>query len=134
MYKSIILITIMLATIGCNQDPKLEKSQPDQSYHLITVGETKEMLTDSLANIIIMDVRTPKETAEGMIGDAITVDVKSKDFTDKVSEMDKEKTYLVYCRTGIRSRRATTIMRNLGFKEIYEVNGGYKQWTAENEN
>ncbi len=133
MNKSIISLLIIFLFIGCGQKVKLKQVQPDQFYQLISVEETKKLLADSIEYLTVIDVRTPEETAEGVIANAITVDVEAEDFEEKVAKMDKEKTYLVYCRSGQRSLDATTIMRNMGYKKIYEIDGGYLEWTGENE-
>jgi rhodanese-related sulfurtransferase len=81
-------------------------------------------------NIVIVDVRTPSEVAQGAIKDSINVDVSAPDFKGKIAGLDKEKTYMVYCRSGVRSVRACNIMSENGFKNLVNLQGGYQAWTS----
>lgn len=79
-------------------------------------------------NTVILDVRTPAEVQEGMIEGAIAIDISASNFEKKVGELDKDKTYLVYCQSGGRSNRACEIMAHIGFKDLYNLKGGYMGW------
>mgnify|MGYP001079358811 CR=1 FL=1 len=81
-------------------------------------------------NFVIMDVRTPEEYTEGHIVDAINLNYYSKTFKNELNKFDKNKTYLVYCRSGRRSGIALNIMKELGFTEVYNILGGITQWEA----
>jgi len=59
------------------------------------------------------------------------VDYESQDFNAKISELDRNKKYLVYCRTSRRSGLAVKVMKGLGFREVYDMAGGINQWKAE---
>lgn len=87
-------------------------------------------LKGSMAGLQILDVRTPAETAEGIVAGATLINVNDPDFAQQVEKLDKEKPVAVYCRSGSRSRRAQATMNNLGFKEIYNVDGGFEAWKA----
>ncbi|MCB0631545.1 MAG: rhodanese-like domain-containing protein [Lewinella sp.] len=82
-------------------------------------------------NVVVLDVRTPEETAQGKIDGAMEINVLEDDFADKVQTLDKKKTYLVYCRSGRRSQKAVEIMAGEGFKKLYNLLGGYNAWFAE---
>lgn len=85
-------------------------------------------------NVEILDVRTPIEVAEGFIkGATHFIDVNGFDFTDKIEELDKSKTYLVYCRSGVRSVRACLFMHEAGFTSLFNLEGGISSWTGEKE-
>ena len=79
-------------------------------------------------NTVILDVRTPAETAGGVIDGAIELNYRAPDFAEKVAALDKDKTYLVYCAAGGRSAKACEIMQDAGFKEVYNLKGGYGAW------
>jgi rhodanese-related sulfurtransferase len=80
--------------------------------------------------IVVLDVRTPEETAEGMIAGAIAIDYEADNFETEVDKLDKNKTYLVYCRSGSRSSEAGDIMVQKGFKHVFNLKGGYIAWTG----
>jgi rhodanese-related sulfurtransferase len=82
--------------------------------------------------IIILDVRTPAEFAQGAIKGAINSDVNDLNFKDKISSFDKEKSYLIYCRSGMRSVKACNIMAENGFTKMYNLLGGYQAWSSIN--
>lgn len=82
-------------------------------------------------NAIILDVRTLEEVNQGIIPNAIHIDIISSDFLNKVNELDKEKTFLVYCRSGNRSSMACSLMERHGFKTVYNLGNGIMGWNGE---
>jgi rhodanese-related sulfurtransferase len=80
-------------------------------------------------DVVILDVRTPAETAKGKIAGAIEIDVRSADFKEKIKALDQEKTYLVYCQSGKRSAAACNVLSKEGFKEMYNLLGGYREYS-----
>ena len=80
---------------------------------------------------VLLDVRTPEETAEGKINGAIEADVKSDDFKDQIDKLDKEQSYIIYCRSGKRSSKAYKIMKENGFGALMVLDGGYLAYSAE---
>jgi len=79
----------------------------------------------------LLDVRTSKEFEEGHLEDAVNIDVLEDDFSAKAESLDKEQPVYLYCRSGNRSAKASAILTDLGFKEIYDMQGGYLQWESE---
>ncbi len=77
---------------------------------------------------MILDVRTPAEFAEGHLVDARNFDVKASDFHDRVGSLNRNRTYVVYCRSGNRSGKAVDAMRDMGFTSILHMNGGMLAW------
>ncbi|MEM6647937.1 MAG: rhodanese-like domain-containing protein [Bacteroidota bacterium] len=86
----------------------------------LTPADFKARLTDA---DVVLDVRTPAEYADGHLVQAPNIDVMNDEFTDHVRDLDKDKTYYLYCRSGGRSGKATRIMRAMGF-DAHNV-GGY---------
>ena len=76
----------------------------------------------------ILDVRTPEEVAEEHLPGALTVDFLNENFASKVQELPKNKTYLLYCRSGNRTRKAADAMQKMGFKHVYMLEGGISAW------
>ena len=78
---------------------------------------------------VLLDVRTPKEVAEGYIPGATFLDVNDPSFELQLQKLDKLKTYLVYCRSGARSAKACRIMATRGFKiPLYNLAMGLSSW------
>ena len=83
-------------------------------------------------NAVILDVRTEVEVMQGVIPNAINIDIyKGQGFIYRLEELDKTKNYYVYCRSGSRSRQACSIMNRLGFKNAYNLVGGILDWHGE---
>ncbi len=79
-------------------------------------------------DFVILDVRTPAEYSDGHIENALNVDVKSESFTENAQKLDTERTYLIHCRSGARSAIAGAQMKELGFVDIYDIEGGFIAW------
>jgi len=73
-------------------------------------------------------VRTPAEFTAEHIENATNINFYSKTFRDMLNNLDKNKTYLIYCRVGGRSGSALDIMAELNFKEVYNLSWGINQW------
>jgi rhodanese-related sulfurtransferase len=80
--------------------------------------------------LVILDIRTPAEFAQGHIAGALSIDYYSPQFKSALDRLDREKTYLVYCRSGNRSKKAMKIFEELGFARIYHMTGGILDWQA----
>ena len=76
----------------------------------------------------LVDVRTPNEYAGGKIKNAKLINVMAPNFQSSLDKLDKEKPLYLYCRSGVRSVRAAKIAEKLGFKEIYDLKGGFNAW------
>lgn len=83
-------------------------------------------------NAVILDVRTPEECAEGIIPNAINIDIyRGQGFVYAVQELDPSKNFYVYCKAGGRSQQACSIMNELGFENTYNLMGGFMNWEGE---
>lgn len=80
---------------------------------------------------VVLDVRTQDEVNSGAIPGAINIDMFSPNFMQQIQQLDKSKTYLVYCRSGNRSRSACGAMASLGFDKLYNLIGGIGAWTGD---
>jgi rhodanese-related sulfurtransferase len=69
-------------------------------------------------------VRTKGEYDRGHLSNAILIDLYSPGAAEKLMELDKTKTYYVYCHSGIRSRSVVELMRNQGFVNSRNIRGG----------
>jgi rhodanese-related sulfurtransferase len=100
----------------------------------VTVGKAQALMKERAgkADFVILDVRTSEEFAEGHIAGAVNLDVQERDFEKKLRALDRKKSYLVYCRTGNRSRKATVAMEALGFRAIFHMNEGIVKWKQQN--
>lgn len=81
------------------------------------------------SNAILSDVRTPEEFRSERIPESVNVDIMDSSFTERISTLDKTKTYFVYCWSGGRSGQACAIMAKQGLK-VYNLAGGITNWTG----
>jgi rhodanese-related sulfurtransferase len=105
---------------------------------LIACSEKKtDFLLDPLAfdtkykateNAMLLDVRTPEEVAAGKIANAENI-VWDESFSEKVVNLE-HKPIFIYCGSGIRSAKAAEVLREKGYKDVYELQGGLKTWKA----
>lgn len=80
-------------------------------------------------DIILIDVRSYSEVQQsGYIKNSINIALDDSKFEEKMSKLDKNKEYIVYCASGSRSGMACLRMYKMGFKNIYNItHGGYFQ-------
>jgi rhodanese-related sulfurtransferase len=83
-------------------------------------------------NWIILDVRTPWEFTKEHIEGAENLDFTDPDFNEMLEKLDKEKNYLIYCKSGRRSGKVLEIIKNLGFTQVYNIKGGFEGWKSAN--
>tara|TARA_B100001027_G_C16253235_1_gene325537 strand:+ start:1289 stop:1609 length:321 start_codon:yes stop_codon:yes gene_type:complete len=90
---------------------------------------------DSDQKQIILDVRTTEEFEENSIPNAILANIlEPNEFMNVVEKLEKDYKLFVYCRSGIRSQKACSILDQLGFKETYNLNGGILEWEKRENN
>jgi phage shock protein E len=78
--------------------------------------------------IVILDVRTPREFRGSRLAGAKNIDFNARNFEKELAALDKEKTYLVHCAVGGRSAKAVEKMKQMNFKSVLHLDGGLKAW------
>ncbi|WP_195279119.1 rhodanese-like domain-containing protein [Clostridium sp. J1101437_171009_A5] len=120
-----LLISLLLLLTGCGGN------SADGSYQQITQEEAKEMMDSQ--EVIILDVREQGEYDSGHIPGAVLLPVGTIDETTAAEVIpEKDSTVLVYCRSGNRSKTASSTLAELGYTNIYEF-GGINTWPYETE-
>ena len=129
---SIPLVIGVVLTGGCVTDETATPETPTQIIEDITSQEALTLIQNNQDNpdFIIIDVRTSEEFAEEYIENAVNTDFYSETFRDELNQLDKNKSYLIYCRSGSRSGSALDIMAELNFREVYNISGGIIAWKA----
>lgn len=104
------------------------------SFRQIGATEAYKLITNhkSDSDFVVLDVRTPEEYAQGHLPEKtpMNLDFYAPDFRERLSRLDRGKTYLVYCRTGHRSGETVQMMRELGFRRVYDLEGGIVAWQS----
>ncbi|MBK8140974.1 MAG: rhodanese-like domain-containing protein [Chitinophagaceae bacterium] len=94
-----------------------------------TVSQNKFQRLLKKKNTILLDVRTEVEYKAGHIPGSLQIDfLKTEDFKKQVAVLDKSKPYLLYCRSGKRSKDAMTVMKEMGFTKLFDLQGGFNSW------
>jgi rhodanese-related sulfurtransferase len=113
----IILIPIIKRLLGASGGGKFKN---------IGADEFAALAKDK--NTVVIDVRSPGETAQGKIPGAKEMNLMGAGFKQQIAKLDKTKTYLVYCRSGNRSATACGMMAAEGIENLYNLSGGYSAW------
>jgi rhodanese-related sulfurtransferase len=79
-------------------------------------------------DFVLLDVRTPNEYREEHLQGAVSIDFLSGSFRQDLERLERGKTYLVYCRTGNRSGKAVSTMKELRFPNVLHMSGGILKW------
>lgn len=121
----LLLVVVALAsTVPCRLASAGDKN-PGGAIHVDAAGA--EPLVQA-GKVIVVDVRTPEEYAEGHIVGAKNVDFLESDFETKVAALERDKTYLIHCASGSRSMGALPLFQKLGFASFYHLDGGFSAW------
>ncbi len=130
---SVPLVIGVVLTGGCIGNETVTPETPTQIIEDVTPQEAFTLIQNNQNNpdFVIIDVRTPEEFAEAYIENAINIDFYSETFRDELDKLEKNKKYLIYCRSGGRSGNTLDIMAELNFREVYNISGGIIAWNAE---
>ena len=116
------LLTSLLALLGMSTSPTFANLGVDEFAALI-----------AQKGVVVLDVRTTEEFAEGHIAGAVNIDANAADFEKKVAELRLKKgtPLAVYCRSGRRSANACGILAKAGYKNVSNLSTGIVSWTEE---
>lgn len=117
---------IILSTVAC-QSQNNSKETAAATSEVLSLADFKAKIADGKVQLV--DVRTPQEFAQGTIGDAVNIDYLGEAFSGEIQALDKSQPVYIFCRSGNRSGKAAKVMQELGFKEIYDLQGGYLAWS-----
>ena len=129
--KSIALLCAsLIATAAIAEEPaaKYTDLKAPEAIELVKKDEAAVKADPKKQAIIVLDVRTAEEYAKGHIAGAVNIDYKSATFKDAMNKLDKNKPYLVHCAAGGRSAKTREMMKTLGFKDVYHLDGGLTAW------
>lgn len=121
-YRPFYLVLLFTSVSLLSQAQRVNKLDP-QSF---------EKKLKEVTDPILIDVRTQNEYAQGHLANALLIDINSNDFKSRANKLDKSKPVFVYCKAGSRSSAAADVLSDLGFNEIYDLNGGIMAWQKAN--
>lgn len=133
MKKLLFSIGLIFSFIMAScQQPSSSGSSGEKIYQTVSVEKFSQLLEQN-ASAFIIDVRTPQEFNSGHITGAVNVDIYDANFKTVLSKLDKSRKVLVYCKSGGRSSSAMEMMKEMGFSEVYNLNGGMLAWSNANQ-
>lgn len=130
--KKILSLTALAILIGFTSCEAQEKSKTETTMKStgvinldVNVAEFEKQMA---GNGLLLDVRTNQEYAEGHLKGSKQIDFYRPDFKTQLEALDKETPVYIYCRSGGRSGNAAKMMKDMGFKEVYNLEGGIGAW------
>lgn len=124
--RMLVLVLLVLgvgsALVGCTRSGGSEAAAD-----VVPAAEAAAAIADGAS---VIDVRTPEEFDAGHLDGARNIDVSADDFESRIAELDRDSSYVVYCRTGSRAAAAVRTMLDAGFEDVVN-GGGYEDLAAE---
>jgi rhodanese-related sulfurtransferase len=122
--KMLSILSIVFLFLSCSTSSTTLTAQTINKK--VSKTEFEELMKKTGAQLI--DVRTPREFSNGFIEGAKNIDYNGDSFEKQMKKLDKTKPVLVYCAAGGRSENAAELLQEWGFKEVYDLEGGYNGW------
>lgn len=125
-----LALATLLAVAACSDDTTVPAEAPAAQTEVSGESLDADAFADLAAadGVVLLDVRTPEEFAEGHLEGAVNLDVSSPDFAAGVADLDPAATYAVYCRSGNRSQTAMQQMQGAGITAVADLAGGIQAW------
>ncbi len=121
MKKIILALFTSTLLLSCGND----------KVNLQSANDFESQIKKDSVNAQIIDVRTPIEFGDDHINSAKNIDWNGDKFEEQAKKLDPSKPTFVYCAGGKRSAEAAAKLVELGFKEVYDLDGGFRQWNKE---
>lgn len=127
--KKLILFVLLVVLGSCKKEQETTKPENTVVIEVLSPDVFEAHLQEG--NVQLIDVRTPKEFESGHLKGAKHHHIYDKNFREQVSYLDKEKPVYVYCKAGGRSQEAAEELKAMGFKKVYDLQGGISGWKGE---
>jgi rhodanese-related sulfurtransferase len=132
-------LVILLATVGgsgedtdikgvSEDSSQVSQQNNDASIETVSVSQFAEEVKQEGA--VVLDIRTPEEYERGQISGAKNIDFYSDNFESELTKLDRSAKYKIYCNSGNRSATTLNMMREMGFNDVVELQGGIQAWKS----
>lgn len=123
-----LVILALVFIPACGSDTATIENETGTGVRLVSPDQGASILSESAGEVTVVDLRTPTEYAEGHLDGAVMIDFYEPDFADRIDDLDRDGSYLIYCRSGSRSDQARRLMAELGFTDVADIEGGVVAW------
>ena len=121
------------ADASANLAQSQDQTDQNGSVRLLSVDDFESLLIEERADVQLLDVRTSQECSGGVIAGASHANIADKSgFESEILQLDKQLPVMVYCAVGGRSKVAAGILADRGFRQVYDLRGGYNAWSSAN--
>jgi len=128
--KYLYIALAVFTCIECTPKKSDQSTGPSTvNVEIIDVDKVADFIAQK-EDLQIVDVRTEDEYVQGSLPGSVNMEIRAHNFEEQLATLDKEKPVLVYCARGGRSKRASDKMIQMGFKELYDIDGGYMKYEA----
>lgn len=135
--KFIILFISFFFAFGVSAQDRMADHRATahmEPFHIsISASKVRDIQALQGQNLVLIDLRSPDEVAQGKIKGALEIDLKSPDFKERIAALDKTKQYMLYDYAGGLSNKAMQMMIEMGFKQVYNIKDGYRQFKELND-
>ena len=128
------MLKINKILIGTHNDGKFKEICDLLPKKIIKISpkDLNLIFNQKLSENILLDVRTKEECSESKIPGSLNIDYYSENFKNNLDKLNKNLNYYIYCRSGNRSGKTVVILREKGFKNVFNLEGGIIAWKKEN--
>lgn len=127
MFPVVVFSSMVL--VACGEKKEAPEAEVSGAVLEDVGAEDAAKMIATREDLIILDIRTPEEFAEGHIAGAVNIDYRAEGFAEKIAALDPDKAYLFHCRSGGRSGDSIPILQNAGLTELYHLNTGILGWS-----
>lgn len=106
-------------------------TQTQAPYKNMDSAELEQIIRSNGREVTLIDVRTEGEHFGGHIPNSLNINLMGPSFVDQLAKLDKDKSYVVYCASGNRSKTACSQMLHMGFSDITNLKLGMMGWNGE---
>lgn len=126
-FDLIPVIIILSVLLSCSSVGQTEK---DERFSNVNATEANALIEKNKDNsmFVILDTRTPAEYDKAHLTNAEFYNYNAQNYWDQIKNLDKNKIYLVYCHSGGRSGKTVKFMKENGFSEAHNLDGGIVAW------
>ena len=136
--KKITVVSKIIALVLCFSLTNCNNSKGQQPAAAQTAQQTPQTVLSPddfeakalQAGVQLVDVRTPAEYQTGHIANATNINFNDPNFKANMEKLDKNKPIAVYCAAGGRSGKSAALLTQIGFKTVYDLQGGMGAWKA----